>query len=196
MLTKNKNIIIIGICLAVGWLLGLICKDLGWFVYDNTFSIFELLYFLLTTGTAVYIAHRIEKGLQDTRNQKDILIKQIEEVTRDIDCIWNSIQRVGKHYEIDLFDITSQLKNLAMQIQRTHKAIEHFYPTAYTNNLESLSIITLRQLTTYTQRGTSTIISCEAGRMHYSDERYADIRMEISKLKDICFEDILELNAI
>lgn len=186
-----------GFCFAIGWIVGLICKDLRWFLYENTFNLFELLYFISTSGIALYIAHRIEKGIQDTRNQKDLLIKKIDEIDQEINDLWRSIQRVGNHYEIDLSLMVSQLKMLNIHIRRTHNAIEHFYPTAYKEqHLKSLSVRNLRMLTTYTQRGMTDLISCSAGRLHYDEERCAEIRTEISKMRDICFDDVLELNMM
>ena len=68
-----------------GWIIGLIVRDIAWFEYDNSFNLFELFYTVVSIWLAVYIARAIEKGVQDRRNQKDILIKHIDDVDGQFD---------------------------------------------------------------------------------------------------------------
>ena len=53
-----------------------ITRSLSFFVYENTFNIFELLYFILSAGIALFITGRIDDALQRKRSQKDLILKK------------------------------------------------------------------------------------------------------------------------
>lgn len=63
--------------LATGAILALITSSWSFFVYSNEFNIFDLFYFVITSGIALFITKRLDGALQRRRSQKDIIIKKI-----------------------------------------------------------------------------------------------------------------------
>ena len=65
---------------VLGNIVALITRSWGIFVYENKFNIFELFYFVLSAGIALFITNRIDDALQRRRSQKDLILKKMEEV--------------------------------------------------------------------------------------------------------------------
>ena len=66
------------IVFVLGSIVALITSNIGFFEYENKFNIFELLYFILSAGIALFITNRIDDALQRRRSQKDLILKKIE----------------------------------------------------------------------------------------------------------------------
>lgn len=61
---------------ALGCIVALITSSLDFFEYENKFNIFELFYFVLSVGIALFITNRIDDALQRRRSQKDLILKK------------------------------------------------------------------------------------------------------------------------
>ena len=134
---------------AVGWIVGLIASDLSWFQYDNSFSIFDLLYAVISVGVAIYIAHVIENGLQNKRGQKDLIIKRIEEVDNAINDVLSSFNCESGKYQISNSKLLSQAKQIGMKYKRIESSIKKYYPEyATTEAFKNTAINTFTSLIT------------------------------------------------
>lgn len=184
---------------AVGWIVGLIASDLSWFQYDNSFSIFDLFYAVISVGVAIYIAHVIENGLQNKRGQKDLIIKRIEEIDNAINDVLSSFNCESGKYQISNSKLLSQAKQIGMKYKRIESSIKKYYPEyAKTEAFKSTAINTrkLVSICTKTSKTSSEDISCENDIWTYSEGKFIDILKEISELRNRCFNNSLQINNL
>lgn len=119
---KKVNILII---FSLGWIVGLILSDLNFFFYDNTFNIFELLYFICNALLTVYVAYIISQSIESKKGEKGIIIEkanEIDELLKDLQSKF--VERNGK-YTINNLTIVGQSKVINMIINQTRKSIKN-----------------------------------------------------------------------
>ena len=180
-----------------GWIIGLIVRDIAWFEYDNSFNLFELFYTVVSIWLAVYIARAIEKGVQDRRNQKDILIKHIDDVDGQLEVLLSSFTHENDTYSIDNFTVLGRAKSIGMEAKKYERFIAKYYPVfAESSEYKSLTINTRKLVRLCTKLPTkhNNQISCINDVWTYSSERFLDIQNEMNKLREQCFNLELLLN--
>ena len=200
MLTKMKyirTIIVAIVIFIVGWIIGLLVKDWSFFIYDSSFNLFEAFYCIISVCISLYIAHVIEKVLQNNRCQKDLIIRKIEEVDGALVDLLTNFEYDSKtgNYSISNFHILSKSKHISQLAQRFHRSIGDYYPDLLNN--ESYVQIKTRKLVkicTKIPKPVQENIKCINDVWYYSQDKYVDILKEINLLRDACFNDILKLN--
>lgn len=195
-MNKIKYILVGIIVFILGWIIGLLVKDWNWFQYDSSFNLFELLYCIFTLSISLYIAHIIENVSLNKRNQKDIIIKKVEEVDNKLILLVESFKYDKNKYTITNFHILSMTKHISQLSQRYEKSIKKYYPALIGNS--NFHLIKTRNLVKYCtdlpKNKSDTNIECSNDIWYYSEEKFVDIQKEINKLRDYCFENILLLN--
>ena len=89
------------------------------------------------------------------------------------------------------------MKTINVLIGRYQKALLRYYPILEKkdNVYNELSLKELRTLTTMNKKGDTTIRNV-SDTWYYSNERIAQIKSELNKLRSICFENILLINSL
>lgn len=183
---------------AFGATLALILYDFSYFVYENSFNIFELLYFVLTAAIAIFVTGRLDEAIQRKRSQKDIIIHKIEEVDAEIKNLYGLFVFNGEtnKYSSNNTALLSKIKSIALWSKRYENSVKHNYPT-----LESSFVkINTRKLvsicTKVPRTGETQDIVCENNFWLYSEDKYSQIQREIENIRSICFDNILLLNSV
>lgn len=184
------------IIFVLGWLIGLCVKDFKWFLYEQTFNLFECIYFVISIAIAVYVAQKIEKGNQDYRNQKDIILSKMDEVDKALLMLYESFIIKNKRYEIENIQILGQCKNIYKLADCYEKSINSYYPNLLlSNNFQTIRTRKLVRICTYVPpKGKQNDIFCKNDKWSYSEEKFVEIKNEIDNLRYLCFQNKLLLN--
>lgn len=179
----------------LGSIVALITSSLGFFVYENKFNIFELFYFVLSVGIAVFITNRIDDALQRRRSQKDLILKKIEEVDTAIKGLNELFHFVNNKYELANTPFLSMVKNIGMWAKRYEGSI-----TTYYHDLENQGSYTKINTRDLVKVCTKTIdedendIFCENDIWYYSEGKFVEITNQIEVLRNICYNNMILLN--
>jgi len=193
---KTNNIIYGIIIFSLGWLIGLFLKDYNYFTYESDFNLFECFYFIVSIAFAIYVAKKIEKGNQDYRSQKDIILTKIDEVDEDLKKLLQSFCiNNRKRYEINNVHILSMSKNIAQLVTCYEKSIETYYSDLFdSDKFYRIKTRKLVRICTYLPSEPSQDITCKNDVWSYSEEKFVEIRSEINFLRTSCFQNKLLLN--
>lgn len=179
----------------LGSIVALITSSLGFFVYENKFNIFELFYFVLSVGIAVFITNRIDDALQRRRSQKDLILKKIEEVDAAIKGLNELFHFVNNKYVLANTPFLSMVKNIGMWAKRYEGSITTYYHDL--ENQGSYTKINTRELVkvcTKTVDEDENDISCENDIWYYSEGKFIEITNQIEILRNICYNNMILLN--
>ena len=183
--------------LATGAILALITSSWSFFVYSNEFNIFDLFYFVITSGIALFITKRLDGALQRRRSQKDIIIKKIEEVDNEIKDLLPQFQYKDGRYVINNAILLSKIKNISRWAKRYEKSIEIYYNNLFKDK-EFKKINTrmlVRQCTDLPNDETpNDDISCVDDFWYYSEAQFISISNEVEILRSNCYLDMILLN--
>lgn len=198
MICKMKTFIWSCILLSIGAIVALFLQDLRFFVYDNSFNLFDLLYFVLTIAIAIFVTSRLDESLQRRRSQKDIIIRKIEEVDTAIKDLYNlfSYDSASSQYVANNTSILSDIKNISLWAKRYERSISEYY-SAIENDVKYSRINTRKLVSACTKlyrNSNSDEISCSNNKWFYSEGRYTLIQTEIEKLRNICYQNVILLN--
>lgn len=180
---------------VLGCIVALITSNLGFFVYENNFNIFELLYFVLSIGIAVFITNRIDDALQRRRSQKDLILKKIEEVDAAIKGLNEMFCFVDSKYKLANTPFLSMVKKIGMWAKRYEASITTYYHDL--ENQGSYAKINTRELVKACTKTTGedvNDISCENDTWCYSEGKYIQITQQIEMLRNICYNNMILLN--
>lgn len=182
------------ILLALGWAVGLLLSSLSWFEYDNSFNLFDLIYFIFTGGIALFITSRIEESLQARRGQKDIILQKIDEVDERIKELTTDFQQENNRYTIGNFELLLKVKQFGMLASHYEKSIAKYYPEL-TKDKQFSKISSARKLVKIcTSDGDAERAVCVDDKWSYSQDKYVEIVTELNRLSQICFTNKLLLN--
>lgn len=188
--------VIIGILIfAIGVTIGKLI-DWGYFILNKEISIIEALSLFATIGAAIYIANVLEKEVQDKRNEKDLLLKRSEEISKKIDDCLDTISVDN----IPFFKVTHGIQRLTLSIRYVLEAIARSKKT-FESDLGSTymeDIRFLRQFLTDTPKGNSTNpdLSIENDLIRISPRRQILIEMKLEELKNKLFVLQIEINRM
>lgn len=180
---------------ALGCIVVLITSSLDFFEYENKFNIFELFYFVLSVGIALFITNRIDDALQRRRSQKDLILKKIEEVDTAIKGLNELFHFENHKFKLANTQFLSMVKNIGMWAKRYEESI-----TTYYNELEEqegYTKINTRDLVKVCTRITDeneNDISCENDTWSYSEGKFVEITNQIELLRNICYNNMILLN--
>ena len=180
---------------ALGCIVALITSSLDFFEYENKFNIFELFYFVLSVGIALFITNRIDDALQRRRSQKDLILKKIEEVDTAIKGLNELFHFENHKFKLANTQFLSMVKNIGMWAKRYEESI-----TTYYNELEEqegYTKINTRDLVKVCTRITDeneNDISCENDTWSYSEGKFVEITNQIELLRNICYNNMILLN--
>lgn len=183
-----------GLLIALGWVIGLLLRSLSWFQYENTFNLFELIYFIFSGGIALFITSRIEESLQARRGQKDIILQKIDEVDERIKCLSSDFKQEGNRYIIGNAELLLRVKQFGMLASHYEKSIANYYPDL-TKDRQFSKISSGRKLVKIcTSDEDEERAICIDDRWSYSPDKFVEIVTELSRLSQICFTNKLLLN--
>lgn len=192
---KLINLFPFVVVFALGSIVALITSSLGFFEYENKFNIFELFYFVLSVGIALFITNRIDDALQRRRSQKDLILKKIEEVDTAIKGLNELFHFENHKFKLANTQFLSMVKNIGMWAKRYEESI-----TTYYNELEEqggYTKINTRDLVKVCTRITDEDeedISCENDTWSYSEGKFVEITNQIELLRNICYNNMILLN--
>lgn len=198
---KHNLLLVLALALALilaGACIGQLVENWNWFQYTAEFNLFELIYFIGSVLIASYLAYLLDKGVQDSRGEKDLFMEKYKEIDDGLKNLNDSFTITNNdEYTISNENVLSQMKTINVLIGRYQNALLRCYPSLNNNDNEyrKLSLKELRRLTTMNKRGDDTIRNV-SGTWYYSDERMAQIKSELNKLRSECFEDILQINSL
>lgn len=190
-----KKLVTYILCAAIGAVIALITENLSFFQFDNEFNIFELLYFLITTGIALFVTQIIDDALQRKRSQKDIIMHKIEELDEDLKSLYQSFEHKDYKYSISNSDMLFAIKRIGLAAKRCEKSIEEYYNELYKgDNFHKLNTRKLVRLCTSPQSKKDNGISCVEDIWTYSEERFLLIYKGVDELRSICYNNMIQLN--
>ena len=172
-----------------------ITRSLSFFVYENTFNIFELLYFILSAGIALFITGRIDDALQRKRSQKDLILKKMEEVDSAIKDLNDLFIFESNKYKLANTPFLGRVKSIGMWAKRYEESISTYY-----NKLDStkayvkLNTRKLVKVCTKINGQNEEDISCKNDVWYYSEGKYIQIKTEIENIRTICYKNMILLN--
>lgn len=179
---------------VLGAIVATITRSWRIFVYDNQFNIFELFYFLLSIGAALFITNRLDDALQRRRSQKDLILKKMEEV----DCAIKDLNELFtfENNKIKLSNITflSKVKTIGMWAKRYEKSISKYYSSLFDS--EEFCCLNTRNLVRVCTKVSkkNEDISCKNDIWTYSQSKFIEINNELEKLRSICYNNMILLN--
>lgn len=180
--------------IALGWAVGLLVRSLSWFEYENSFNLFDLIYFIFTGGIALFVTSRIEETLQARRGQKDIILQKIDDVDRRIKELTSDFKQVESRYVIGNFELLLKVKQFGMLASHYEKSIAKYYPDL-TKDKQFNKISSARKLVKIcTSDGDTERAVCVDDKWSYSSDKFVEIATELSRLSQICFTNKLLLN--
>lgn len=193
---KNKITTILLWCLLIsfGWVFGLVVRSLSWFEYDNTFNLFDLLYFIFTGGIALFITSRIEESLQARRGQKDIILQKIDEVDNRIKNLESKFQCVNDRYTIGNTELLMQIKQFGMLATQYEKSIFQYYPDMIKDEQYHKISAARKLVRICTVDDDADRAVCNDDNWSYSADKFVEIITELNRLSQICFTNKLLLN--
>ena len=112
---------------VLGNIVALITRSWGIFVYENKFNIFELFYFVLSAGIALFITNRIDDALQRRRSQKDLILKKMEEVDNAVKDLNNLFVFEDTKAKLPNTPFLSIVKSIGMWAKRYEESINKYY---------------------------------------------------------------------
>lgn len=192
---KLINLFPFVVIFALGCIAALITSSLDFFEYENKFNIFELFYFVLSVGIALFITNRIDDALQRRRSQKDLILKKIEEVDTAIKGLNELFHFENHKFKLANTQFLSMVKNIGMWAKRYEESI-----TTYYSELEEqggYAKINTRDLVKVCTRITDEDeedISCENDTWSYSEGKFVEITNQIELLRNICYNNMILLN--
>lgn len=192
---KLINLFPFVVIFALGCIAALITSSLDFFEYENKFNIFELFYFVLSVGIALFITNRIDDALQRRRSQKDLILKKIEEVDTAIKGLNELFHFENHKFKLANTQFLSMVKNIGMWAKRYEESI-----TTYYSELEEqggYTKINTRDLVKVCTRITDEDeedISCENDTWSYSEGKFVEITNQIELLRNICYNNMILLN--
>lgn len=192
-----KSVFVIAFIL-LGACVGQFVEHWNWFHYSSEFNLFELIYFIGSVIIATYLVYLLEKGAQDSRGEKDLFIEKFNEIDEGLKKLNNSFTATKNgEYTISNESVLGQMKTINVLIGRYQKALLRYYPILEKkdNVYNELSLKELRTLTTMNKKGDTTIRNV-SDTWYYSNERIAQIKSELNKLRSMCFENILLINSL
>lgn len=191
---KATTVLWWGILIALGWAVGLLLSSLSWFEYDNSFNLFDLIYFIFTGGIALFITSRIEESLQARRGQKDIILQKIDEVDERIKELSADFKQEDNRYTIGNFELLLKVKQFGMLASQYEKSITKYYPEL-TKEKQFSKISSARKLVKIcTSDGDAERAECVDDKWSYSQDKFVEIVTELNRLSQICFTNKLLLN--
>lgn len=191
---KITTLILWGLLIVFGWVFGLLVRSLSWFEYENTFNLFDLLYFIFSGGIALFITSRIEESLQARRGQKDIILQKIDEVDSRIKNLESNFECVNDRYTIGNTALLMQIKQFGMLATQYEKSIAQYYPDM-TKDLQYHKISAARKLVRIcTVDDDADRAVCNNDKWSYSVDKFVEIITELNRLSQICFTNKLLLN--
>lgn len=192
---KLINLFPFVVIFALGCIAALITSSLDFFEYENKFNIFELFYFVLSVGIALFITNRIDDALQRRRSQKDLILKKIEEVDTAIKGLNELFHFENHKFKLANTQFLSMVKNIGMWAKRYEESI-----TTYYSELEEqggYAKINTRDLVKICTKITDEDeedISCENDTWSYSEGKFVEITNQIELLRNICYNNMILLN--
>ena len=192
-----KSVFVIAFIL-LGACVGQFVEHWNLFHYSSEFNLFELIYFIGSVIIATYLVYLLEKGAQDSRGEKDLFIEKFNEIDEGLKKLNNSFTATKNgEYTISNESVLGQMKTINVLIGRYQKALLRYYPILEKKNnvYNELSLKELRTLTTMNKKGDTTIRNV-SDTWYYSNERIAQIKSELNKLRSMCFENILLINSL
>lgn len=192
-----KSVFVIAFIL-LGACVGQFVEHWNRFHYSSEFNLFELIYFIGSVIIATYLVYLLEKGAQDSRGEKDLFIEKFNEIDEGLKKLNNSFTATKNgEYTISNESVLGQMKTINVLIGRYQKALLRYYPILEKkdNVYNELSLKELRTLTTMNKKGDTTIRNV-SDTWYYSNERIAQIKSELNKLRSMCFENILLINSL
>ncbi|MBP9993477.1 MAG: hypothetical protein KBT67_00835 [bacterium] len=191
---KITTIILWCLLIAFGWVFGLLVRSLSWFEYDNSFNLFDLIYFIFTGGIALFITSRIEESLQARRGQKDIILQKIDEVDERIKELTTDFKQENNRYTIGNFELLLKVKQFGMLASHYEKSIAKYYPEL-TKDKQFSKISSARKFVKIcTSDGDAERAVCVDDKWSYSQDKFVEIVTELNRLSQICFTNKLLLN--
>ena len=182
------------IIFALGWTVGLLVQGWSFFIYDNSFNLFDLIYFIFSGGIALFITSRIEEALQTRRGQKDIILQKIDEVDERIKKLSISFNYDKSFFIINNTELLMKIKEFGMIASHYEKSVEKYYPHL-AKNKEFCKISSARKLVKICTSDRNRIDAyCVQDCWHYSYGKYIEIISELNRLSQICFNNKLLLN--
>ena len=126
-----------------------------------------------------------------------MFIEKFNEIDEGLKNLYNSFTFTQNgEYTISNESVLGQMKTINVLIGRYQTALLKCYPIINENKeYKNISLKELRRLTTMNRRGDTTIRNVN-NIWYYSDERIAQIKFELNKLRNDCFEDILQINSL
>lgn len=189
------NFLPLVVAFVLGCIIALITSDIGFFVYENKFNIFELLYFVLSVVIALFISNRIDDALQRRRSQKDLILKKIEEVDATIKGLNDLFHFDNNKFNLANTTFLNTVKNIGMWAKRYEESISIYYPdlekqVGYTKiNTREL----VKTCTKITDKNGDDI-SCVNDIWYYSEGKFVEITYQIELLRNICYNNMILLN--
>lgn len=183
------------IVFVLGSIVALITSNIGFFEYENKFNIFELLYFILSAGIALFITNRIDDALQRRRSQKDLILKKIEEVDTAIKGLNDLFHFENNKFKLPNTPFLSMVKNIGMWAKRYEESIATYYHDL--ENQGGYTKINTRELVkvcTKTNDENEEDISCENDTWYYSEGKFVEITNQMEILRNICYNNMILLN--
>lgn len=180
---------------VLGGIVASITRSWGIFIYENKFNIFELFYFVLSAGIALFITNRIDDALQRRRSQKDIILKKMEEVDYAVKGLNELFTFDENKVKLSNTPFLSKVKTIGMWAKRYEESVTRYYSelneqTGYIR----LNTRNLVRVCTKTSDERPEDISCENDIWTYSDSKFVQIKDEMEKIRTICYNNMILLN--
>lgn len=180
---------------VLGNIVALITRSWGIFVYENKFNIFELFYFVLSAGIALFITNRIDDALQRRRSQKDLILKKMEEVDNAVKDLNNLFVFEDTKAKLPNTPFLSIVKSIGMWAKRYEESINKYYKDLeQTNGYIKLNTRSLVKVCTKTSGEAQDDIFCQNDIWTYSEGKFIQIKDEIEKIRTICYNNMILLN--
>lgn len=180
---------------VLGGIVASITRSWGFFVYENKFNIFELLYFVLSAGIALFITNRIDDALQRRRSQKDIILKKMEEVDYAVKGLNDLFTFDANKVKLSNTPFLNKVKTIGMWAKRYEESVTKYYSDldkqiGYTK----LNTRNLVRVCTKTSDERTEDISCENDVWTYSEGKFVQIKDEMEKIRSVCYNNMILLN--
>ena len=183
------------IVFVLGCIIALLTSSWGFFVYDNKFNLFDLLYFIVSGGIALFITSRIDDALQRRRSQKDIILKKMEEVDVAIKGLDGFFTFENSKHKLPNAPFLREVKNIAMWAKRYEKSITTYYKRLDADSAyKKINTRKLVKACTNLNGENEDDILCIDDTWFYSEAKFVQIKKEIESLRSVCYDNMILLN--
>lgn len=181
------------IAFVSGWC---VCSitDWGYFELSKEISVIDAVSLFVTTGCAIYIARILEKDLQNSRTEKDIYIKMMEQIEGSLVEIQRMIEAQSPVMYVQIVNLYSRSRKRKIGLIKHLSKNEDKFKGVDVKGFDKLISKKFAELKPLLTDTGSSDVQVRSDNVQYSSKRAIRINTIITDINDVLFSAKLSIN--